>query len=71
MKYTTIVKPGRSEEKIITTGDHEITVYLRAKPPDGEANDALIRILSEHFNVPKTAIRIIRGHKSRNKVIEL
>ena len=69
-KYLVTVKPGSSQEKIVTTGENELTVYLRAKPHDGEANTALIKLLSKHFNVPKTTINIVRGSKSKIKTIE-
>ena len=70
MKYSITVKPGSSQEKIVATGDNELTVYLRAKPHDGEANTALIKLLSKHFKVPKTYITITHGQKSRVKTIE-
>ena len=63
------IKPGSSREKIIQDNE-SYTVYLRAKPHDGEANAALIKLLSKHFNVPKTSIKITRGQKSRIKTIE-
>ena len=69
-KYTITVKPGSSQEKIVETAPGELTVYLRAKPHDGEANMALIKLLSKHFNVPKTSIAITRGAKSHVKTIE-
>ena len=64
------LKPGSSQEKIIQMSEDEYTVFLRAKPHDGEANTALIKMLSKHFHVPKTTIKIIRGLKSRSKTIE-
>ena len=70
-KYQITVKPGSSQEKIIETAPGELIVYLRAKAHDGEANDALIKLLSKHFKVPKTTIKILRGQKSRQKLIEL
>ena len=76
-KYLVTVKPGSSQEKIIETApateacSGELTVYLRAKAHDGEANTALIKLLSKHFRVPKTTIKITRGSHSRNKVIEI
>ena len=70
MKYQIIVKPGSSQEKIIETATGELTVYLRAKPHDGEANTVLIKLLAKHFKVPKTSITITRGAKSRVKIIE-
>lgn len=70
MKYLVTVKPGSSQEKIVETAPGELTVYLRAKPHDGEANDALIKLFSKHFKVPKTTISITRGAHSRTKTIE-
>ena len=70
MKYTVTVKPGTSQEKIIATGENELTVYLRVKPHDGEANEVLIKLLSKYFDIPKTSIKITRGAKSRTKTIE-
>lgn len=70
MRYSVTVKPGSSQEKIIETSPSELTVYLRAKPHDGEANTALIKLLSKHFKVPKTSISIIGGTHSRVKTIE-
>ena len=70
MKYTITVKPGSSQEKVIEGQGGELTVYLRAKPHDGEANTALVKLLSKHFNIPKTSITISRGAHSRTKIIE-
>lgn len=70
MKYQVTVKPGSSQEKIIETSPSELIVYLRAKPHDGEANEALIKLLSKHFKIPKTAIKVTHGAKSRSKIIE-
>ena len=71
MKYQVTVKPGSSQEKIIETAPGELTIYLRAKAHDGEANAALIKLLSKHFKVAKTTIIIVQGAHSRNKIIEL
>ena len=70
MRFSVTVKPGSSQEKIIETSPGELTVYLRAKPHDGEANTALIKLLSKHFKAPKTSISIISGAHSRVKIIE-
>lgn len=70
MKYTITVKPGTSQEKIVETAPGELTVYLRAKPHDGEANDALVKLLAKHFKVAKTTINITHGQKSRIKTVE-
>ncbi|OGC06682.1 hypothetical protein A2230_01430 [candidate division WOR-1 bacterium RIFOXYA2_FULL_36_21] len=46
-------------------------VYLTAPPVDGKANKALIEFLSEHFKIKKRQISIVRGEKSRNKVVAI
>ena len=69
-KYIITIKPGSSQEKIVESTSGELIVYLRAKPHNGEANTALIKLLSKHFDIPKTSINITRGQKSRVKTIE-
>ena len=70
MKYSVLVKPGSSQEKVIKTSPSEFTVYLRAKPHDGEANEALVRVLSKYFKIAKTTIKITHGQKSHTKSSE-
>ncbi|MBP9760790.1 MAG: DUF167 domain-containing protein [Candidatus Magasanikbacteria bacterium] len=47
------------------------TVRLTAPPTGGQANKQLIQILSKELGIPKSHMNIIRGEKSRNKVIEI
>ena len=70
MKYAITVKRGSSQEKIIKTNPNELIVYLRAKAHEGEANEALIKLLSKAYKVPKSSIRILHGAKSHHKMIE-
>ena len=69
--YRFTVKTGTSQEKIVPISKNEYTVYLRAKPHDGEANTALIKLLSKHFHVAKSSITIKQGAKSHTKLIEI
>ncbi len=68
--YNITIKPGTSQEKIFVISEDDLTVFLLDKPHDGEANVALIKLLSKFFKVPKTTIKITRGQKSRTKTIE-
>ncbi len=54
-------------------GEHEgaLKVRLRAPPVEDRANDALVRLLAEHLNVPRSAVRIVAGGKSRTKRVEI
>ena len=69
--YRITVKTGTSQEKIVKNDDDSLTIYLRAKPHDGEANTALIKLLSKHFHVAKSNIAIKQGAKSHTKIISI
>ena len=71
MIYHITVKPGTSQEKIVENEDGSLTIFLRAKAHDGEANAALIKLLSKHLKVPKTSITVKSGLKSRHKTINI
>lgn len=64
------VIPKARQNDVSLDADGTIRIHTTAAPTDGAANDAVIKMLAKHFDVPKTSIRIIRGATSRNKVIE-
>ncbi|MBQ8996796.1 DUF167 domain-containing protein [Candidatus Saccharibacteria bacterium] len=72
MLISVTIKPGSKKGPLVTENpDGSLTVYLREKPHDGEANAALLKLLADHFSVPKTSLRIKSGAASRRKLIEL
>ncbi len=46
-------------------------VKLTAAPVDGQANQALIKFLSKELKVSQGQIEIVKGQKSRNKVVKI
>lgn len=46
-------------------------VYLTKPAQDGLANEQLINLLSEHLKVKKYQLEIIKGDKSRNKLVKI
>ena len=64
------VIPRARVQKIVVDGDI-LRVYTNAAPTDGAANAAVIKMLSKHYDVPKSSIKIIRGVTSHDKVIEI
>ena len=65
------VIPRARQNKIELGANGAYRVHITAAPVDGAANDAVIKILAEYFDMPKSQIKIIRGATSRNKVVEL
>ena len=70
MKIAVRVQPRSSKEEVIADGDG-LKVYLRESATDGKANEALRRVLGDHFNIAKSCVTILRGERSRNKIIEI
>lgn len=71
MLYHVTVKPNSKKGPLVVENNEGLTVYLREKPIDGEANTALIKLLAEHFRVPKTTITIKAGVRGRQKRVEI
>lgn len=72
MRYSITVKPASSKGPLVEKNDDgSLTVYIRERAVDGKANEALVKLLAEHFNVSKSQVDIIRGHASRYKVIDI
>lgn len=46
-------------------------IYLTKPAYDGLANEQLIFLLADHFKVKKYQVRIVKGDKSRNKLVEI
>jgi len=53
------------------TAEGEYKVKLMAPPVDGEANAMLIKVLAEHFDVPKSSLAIIGGASARIKIVQI
>jgi len=70
MKIQVRVKPNSKTEEVSEEGDSFI-VKVKEPPKEGKANQAVIKLLAEHFGVPKSQVRILSGFRSRNKVIEI
>lgn len=71
MQIQVKVKPGSKQlARLEEQGDGSYTAFLTARAHDGEANKALIELVSKHFRVPKTSIQITQGAKSRQKTLE-
>lgn len=70
MKIQVMVKPNSKTEKVSREGNGFI-VKVKEPPREGKANQALIKLLAEHFGVPKSQVRILSGFTSKIKVIEV
>ena len=65
------VNPQARKSEIAKIADDEYRVAVREPARDGRANLALIENLAAYFRLPKSTIRIVRGHSARHKLVEI
>lgn len=65
------VTPGaRGGPRVQWQGEH-LAAWLNVVPEKGRANKALQALLAEVFAVPPSAVSILRGATSRNKLVAI
>ncbi len=64
------VKANAARDKLLTKNGK---IIVQTKQPDKNnlANQGVIDILSKHFAVGEDKIKIIKGFKSKNKIVEV
>jgi len=65
------VEPRSSRKGISGLIGDALKIRVNAPPVGGAANEELVEILSKEFGIKKTAIKIIKGQFSRDKVVEI
>ncbi len=68
--------PGASADRIDgwdvdADGRPVLKVRVRARPVEGEANAALVKLIAKALGVPKSAVVLQRGGQSRTKMLEI
>ena len=65
------VVPGSKQPGVVGRHGEAWKLRVTAAPERGRANDAAIRLLAETLCVGPADIRLIAGHGSRDKVVEV
>jgi len=65
------VQPRASKDEIAGVMGGALKVRLRAPALEDRANEALCEFLAELLKTPKPAVRILSGHHSRSKRVEV
>lgn len=45
----------------------ELTIYVRERAVEGKANEAVVKLLAAHLNVPRSRVELLSGATSRVK----
>ncbi|HUY07515.1 MAG TPA: DUF167 domain-containing protein [Acidimicrobiales bacterium] len=65
------VQPGAGRSSIVGRRQNALHVRVAPPPADGRANTAAEVLIADLFDVPRTSVSIIAGHKSREKKVRV
>lgn len=73
MKLISVLVTARAKKSRIVelAGPPSLKVYVAAPAVDGKANEGVVKLLADWFRVKKRDVRIVRGQRSRQKIIEI
>jgi len=71
MKISVRVRPNARKLMMERLEDGTYRANLTASPIEGKANAQLIEVVAEFFGRPKRAVTIVRGERSKSKVVEI
>ena len=70
MKVSVRVIPRAKLNRVEIQPDGIVRVHTTTAPTDGKATADVIKMLSHHYGVAKTSIKLVRGATSRDKIFE-
>lgn len=71
MKIFVKAEPNAKQEKIEKIDETNFIVAVKEPPVRGKANAAIITVLADYFSLSRESVRIVSGHFSKNKIIEI
>jgi uncharacterized protein (TIGR00251 family) len=61
--------PRSARDEVLGLEGDILRARVTAPPVEGRANEALLRLLAEALSVPRASLRIVRGQRSREKLV--
>ena len=71
VKFWLRIKPRSRRERLGRDSAGELVLEIPAPPVEGKANQAAINFLAEALDVPRSAVEIVTGEKSRRKLVRI
>lgn len=65
------VQPRSRREEVQVGDGGKLKAWVMAPPENGRANEALVALLARRLGIPKSSIQVVRGHRSRDKVLAI
>jgi uncharacterized protein len=71
LKLKVRVIPNAKKTEFTGYREDELVLRLSAPAIEGKANKAATKFVSEYFGVPRSAVALVSGEKSRHKIFQI
>lgn len=71
MKIKVKVKAQAKSDQVIKISNEEYIVKTTAPAIENKANEKVIELIADYFKVKKSAVRLIKGVKNKEKAFEI
>lgn len=65
------VHPNAGKDVLVGVGPGRFEAWVKAKPIQGDANDAVTRLLSRVLQIGQERLRLVKGRQGRHKVFRI
>lgn len=70
-RLTVRIQPGAALDRVDGVVDGVLRVRVAARPVEGAANEALLRLLTRELGLARRQLDLRAGTRSRSKVVEI
>jgi hypothetical protein len=63
--------PDSPKQSVEQIEPYRLRVFIREAPKNNQANKKVLLIISEFYEIPVNKLRILTGHRSPNKIIQI
>ena len=71
MQVRVRVTAGAKRETIEELSNTRLEIAVKQKPAQSAANARVVEIVARYYKVPKNKVRIVRGHATPSKILEV
>jgi hypothetical protein len=65
------IQASARQDELVGMREGVLVIRVTAPALEGRANESVRRVLAKHLGVSRSSVTIMRGHRSRDKVIQI
>lgn len=71
MLFSVKIKPEGKRDFVTQVGDARLSVEVKTKAKDNQANERMIELIAKHFSLSVKQVKLVRGHHRPQKIVNV